>query len=194
MNLWNSSDSSAWDNALDAYSAVIRAQDVNRLVELDQWYHTELPQAIKSRPEPHVTDTELAQLTEWKMKRGEWRARNLVLVKSNTPDQVVEVSTAGLAAIPHPTKPISTIATLAGVGPATASAVVAAFAPEQYPFFDELVAAQVPQLGDVKWTLGYYAKYATALRDKATELGRPFTPATVERALWANSGGKTGRG
>jgi hypothetical protein len=194
MNLWNSSDSSAWNNALDAYNAVIRAQDVNRLVELDRWYHTELPQAIKSRPEPHVTDTELAQLTEWKMKRGEWRARNLVLVKSNTPDQVIEVSTAGLAAIPHPTKPISTIATLAGVGPATASAVVAAFAPEQYPFFDELVAAQVPQLGDVKWTLGYYAKYATALRDKATELGRPFTPATVERALWANSGGKTGRG
>lgn len=194
MNLWNSSDSSAWNNALDAYNAVIRAQDVNRLVELDRWYHTELPQAIKSRPEPHVTDTELAQLTEWKMKRGEWRARNLVLVKSNTPDQVIEVSTAGLAAIPHPTKPISTIATLAGVGPATASAVVAAFAPEQYPFFDELVAAQVPQLGDVKWTLGYYAKYATALRDKATELGRPFNPATVERALWANSGGKTGRG
>lgn len=191
MNLWTESDSSVWNDSLSRYDRVVAAQAVNRLVELDAWYHNELPAVIRGRAQPHVTNTELAQLTEWKMKRGEWRARNLVLVRSNAPEQVAEVSATGLATIPHPTKPISTIATLAGVGPATASAVVAAFAPDQYPFFDELVAAQVPTLGDVKWTLGYYAKYATALRERASQLGGTWTPAAVEQALWANSGGKT---
>jgi hypothetical protein len=61
-----------------------------------------------------------------------------------------------------------------------------------YPFFDELVAAQVPDLGKVAWTLGYYGKYAAALRERAGALGTPWTPAMVERALWAHVGGKTG--
>jgi hypothetical protein len=33
------------------------------------------------------------------------------------------------------------------------------------------VAAQLPGLGPVAWTLGYYAKYADALRLAARELG-----------------------
>jgi hypothetical protein len=43
--------------------------------------------------------------------------------------------------------------------------------PEVYPFFDELVAAQVPALGKVAWTLGYSARYADALRVRAESLG-----------------------
>jgi hypothetical protein len=126
------------------------------------------------------------------MARGVWRAPNLVLVRGNAPSLVIETSIAALAAVPHPKGPIATLATLAGVGPATASAAVAAFAPETYPFFDELVAEQVPTLGPVKWTLGYYVKYADALRARAAELGDAWTPVQVERALWANCGGKTG--
>ena len=103
------------------------------------------------------------------------------------------MSTEALSKIPHPTAPISILAKLDGVGPATASAVAAAFAPELYAFFDELVAAQVPTLGKVAWTLGYYAKYAASLRDRATVLGAGWTAATVERALWAHVGGKLGK-
>jgi hypothetical protein len=58
-----------------------------------------------------------------------------------------------------------------------------------YPFFDEDVAAQVPQLGPVAWTNGYYAKYAVALRERSAQLSatfvHAFTPVMVERALWA---------
>jgi len=132
------------------------------------------------------------RLTEWKMARGVWRAPNLVLVKGNAPSLVIETSTAAFAAVPHRMNPIATMASLAGVGPATASAAIAAYSPELYPFFDELVAAQVPGLGPVKWTLGYYAKYADAIRARATELGGRWTPVMVERALWAHSGGKKG--
>jgi adenine-specific DNA glycosylase len=126
------------------------------------------------------------------MSRGEWRARNLVLVRGNEPEAVIEMSTDALSKIPHPTKPISTLAKLAGVGPATASAVVAAAAPDLYPFFDELVAAQLPELGKVAWTLGYYARYAEALRARVRELGGDWTPVKLERALWALAGGKAG--
>ena len=191
-DLWNSAAHRKWRDALDSYEDVIARQRVTNLIERDAWYRNELPKAIAHRAKPHVTLAELVKLTEWKMSRGEWRARNLVLVRGNDAAAVVATTTTALSMIPHPTKPISEIAKLDGVGPATASAVAAATAPDVYPFFDEMVAAQVPGLGAVAWTLGYYAKYATALRERAERLGNGWTPARVERALWANSGGKAG--
>ena len=185
-------DSQALRQALERYPEVVERQGVARLPELDRWYHDELPAAIAAREPRRLTHPELVRLTEWKMARGVWRARNLVLVKGNDPGEVEETSEAALATIPHPTRPISGLAKLKGVGPATASAGVAAAAPDVYPFFDELVAAQLPALGPVKWTLGYYARYAEALRAAAEALGGSWTPARLERALWAHVGGKSG--
>jgi hypothetical protein len=192
IDLWSSNDRAQWTAALARYPDVIVQQQVARLAELDRWYGDDLPAAIASRPTPHIVHDELVRLTEWKMARGVWRAPNLVLVRGNAPADVASVSAAALALVPHPTKPIAMLATLAGVGPATASAVAAAFAPARYPFFDELVAAQVPALGKVAWTMGYYAKYAAALNERATALDAAWTPVMVERALWAHVGGKTG--
>lgn len=126
------------------------------------------------------------------MARGVWRARNLVLVRGNDADLVIRTSTEALAAVPDPRRPIAILATLAGVGPATASAAASAHAPDVYPFFDELVGAQVPGLGEVAFTPAYYARYAAAIRDRAEQLGSGWTPSMVERALWAHSGGKAG--
>lgn len=178
--------------ALESYEDVVARQGVAKLPERDRWYHEELPRVIASRSVAHVTLPELVRVTEWKMARGEWRARNLVLVRGNEAKAVVETSTDAIAKIPHPTKPISTLAKLAGVGPATASAVIAATAPDFYPFFDELVATQLPELGKVAWTLGYYARYAEALRERARQLGGDWTPVKLERALWSLAGGKAG--
>lgn len=189
-DLWSSSSQQLWRAALDGYKAVIAMQGVTNLAELDDWYCDELPASIAARKVPHIIHSELVKLTEWKMARGVWRAPNLVLVKSNDADTVIANSAEALAKVPHPTAPIATLAKLDGVGPATASAVTAAFAPDRYPFFDELVAAQIPGLGKVAWTLGYYAKYAAALRDRASELGGNWTPVSAERALWTHVGGK----
>lgn len=189
-DLWSSSSQQLWRAALDGYKAVIAMQGVTKLAELDDWYCDELPASIAARKVPHIIHSELVKLTEWKMARGVWRAPNLVLVKSNDADTVIANSTEALAKVPHPTAPIATLAKLDGVGPATASAVTAAFAPDRYPFFDEIVAAQIPGLGKVAWTLGYYAKYAAALRDRASELGGNWTPVSAERALWTHVGGK----
>jgi hypothetical protein len=188
--LWTSDSLEQWQKALDAYEAVVAAQGVARLAELDRWYREELPAAITSRRPAHATHDELVRATEWKMARGVWRARNLVLVRGNAPEAVVAATTRGLAAIPDPRAPIAAMADLAGVGPATASAIASAAAPDVYPFFDDLVAAQVPGLGETAFTIPYYLKYAAAIRERAGQLG--WTPVQVEQALWANAGGKAG--
>jgi len=191
-DLWGAGASVIWQAALELYPAVIAAQGVAKLAELDDWYRDELPALIAARSTPHATRAELVRVTEWKMYRGVWRAPNLVRVRANDAELVHATTARALVLVPHATKPLKEIATLDGVGPATASAITAAFAPSIYAFFDELVAAQIPSLGPVTWTLGYYARYAEALRIRAGELGKGWTPVMLERALWANVGGKAG--
>jgi hypothetical protein len=190
--LWPSEDIADWKSALDSYPDVIAAQGVTSLPGLDAWYREELPALIAGRRRPHVTHPEMVKVTEWKMARGVWRARNLALVRGNDPALVVATSGEALGAIPDPVAPITTLAELAGVGPATASAVAAAASPAHYPFFDELVGAQVPGLGTLTFNLAYYKRYAEALRERAKDLGVRWTPVMVERALWAHAGGKKG--
>ncbi|MEO8140382.1 MAG: hypothetical protein ABI742_12090 [Gemmatimonadota bacterium] len=190
--LWSSTNLAQWRSALASYDKVIASQEIEKLPDRDRWYRTELPGLIAARRPRHVTLPELVKLVEWKMTRGKFRARNLVLVKRNSAESVKGASTAGLSLVPHPTAPISKVAELEGVGPATASAVVSAAEPGLYPFFDELVAEQIPGLGPVAFTLGYYARYAEQIRARAKRLGGRWTPVMVERALWANSGGKVG--
>lgn len=192
MSLWATEDRPAWRRALDSYDTVIERQGIDKLPERDRWYRQELPRLIAARDPAHVTLDELVRVTEWKMTRGVWRGRNLVLVKSNDPKAVVETSAGALALAPDPKRPITVLARLAGVGPATASAVAAAAFPETYPFFDEIAAAQVPGLGRVAYTAAYYSRYADALRRRAEALGAGWTPSDVERALWAHAGGKAG--
>jgi hypothetical protein len=178
--------------ALDEYPQVVARQGVARLPELDTWYREELPALIASRTPGFITLDDLVRLTEWKMARGVWRAPNLALVRGNPSEEVEARSRKALAKVPHPTAPIAELAKLKGVGPATASAVAAAAAPQTYPFFDELVAAQLPDLGDVAWTMKFYGKYAAALQAAVHRLGEGWTVTLLERALWAHSGGKAG--
>ena len=190
--LWSTTSPAPWQAALKRYDAVVAQQGVAKLADRARWYRDELPGLIAARRPRHVTLAELVKLTEWKMSRGTWRAPNLVLVKGNDPAEVKAATTEGIALAPDPVAPIKRITELAGVGPATASGVLSAAEPGIYPFFDELVAAQVPGLGTVAFTLGYYRRYAEALREKAAALGGKWTPTLVERALWAASGGKAG--
>jgi len=192
-DLWRTDDAEPWRDALDAYPGVIARQGVPRLPELDAWYRLALPAAIGTRPSRFVTHEELVRTTEWKMARGVWRQRNLVLVRSNDPATVEDASRQAYEVIDVPTKSVTCLTALAGVGPATASAVLAAAAPDRYPFFDEVVARQVAELSpDVTFTLPYYRRYAELLLQRAERLGAAWTPALVERALWAHAGGKAG--
>ena len=196
--LWDSSDCGAWHQALDTYEDVIRAQNVSGLEELDRWYREDLPGLLDSRTPPYVTREELVQVTRWKMKRGVWRQRNLLLVEGNPEAEVEQTSREAFAAVPDPRKPVSLLVRLSGVGPATASGVLAAHSPGVYPFFDELVADQMPGLGEVAFTAPFYYRYAEMLRTRAREVNegcehREWTANDVGQALWSASGGKAAR-
>jgi hypothetical protein len=192
MNLWSTSDVSIWSASLGRYGAVIAAQGVARLPERDVWYRDQLPVVLATRQPMFATLDEMVQVTEWKMARGVWRQRNLILVRSNAVATVESTSRDAFARMPDPARPIAALSALSGVGPATASALLSAANPTVYPFFDDLVADQVPDLGKVDYTPRYYARYADALRERAIALGAPWTPTLVERALWSNAGGKAG--
>src|SRR5689334_14534013 len=103
-SLWPASDCTAWDAALASYPNVIVAQENLKLAEVDTWYREELPGLIRSRTPRSITLSELVQLTEWKMRRGVWRARNLVLVKGNSEADVVTASEEAFAAAPDALK------------------------------------------------------------------------------------------
>src|SRR6476469_5319927 len=118
MTRWTEDSARPWRAAHDAYDGVVARQGVARLPPLDGWYQRELPGLIAARARPHVTHAELVRVTEWKMARGVWRARNLALVRGNDPATVVATSGEALGAIPDPIAPITTLAELAGVGPA----------------------------------------------------------------------------
>lgn len=194
--LWATDDCAAWAAALGGYDRAIATRQVSRLPDLDQWYRDQLPSALATRDPAYMTRDELVKVTEWKMKRGVWRARNLALVRGNDPDEVRRLSAEALALLPEPRKPVAILTRLAGVGPATASAVLAAIHPGVYPFFDEDVARQVPGLGPVAFTLPYYLRYAEQLRDRASRLAAAcpdagWTAHAVSQALWVTAGGGT---
>jgi hypothetical protein len=181
---------------LAAYEVCVSAQGSTLLQERDAWYRLELPRLLGERSEPHITRQELIRLVEWKMARGIWRARNLHLARSNSDDEVQQASGAAFAAVPDLRSPLKLLGRLKGVGPATASAVLSAYRPDLYPFFDDIVAAQVPGLRIGEFTPKAYVAYAVALRERAELLAAacPHSSWSAQRvglALWAAAGGKS---
>ena len=195
MALWSTKSCAKWQAALDLYAEIVEKQGVRELKELDRWYREEFPKQLAEREPAYITRDELEQVTRWKMQRGVWRERNRLLVAGNDPAEVERASREAFAAVPDPRRPVDILSRLAGVGPATASAVLAAFRPDLYPFFDELVAAQIPDLGPASFTAAYYQRYAAALRERAKKLnkacpGEGWTAHALSQALWSASGGK----
>ena len=194
MTIWQKQDCEEWHRALDNYDSAIKEQGDERLANLDKWYHGELKEVLSRREEPYILHEELVGIAAWKMRRGVWRERNRRLVEGNEPELVIQLSRKAFAEVPDLRKPISTLTQLAGVGPATASAVLAAYAPGVYPFFDEVVAGQIPTLDKVDFTTKYYLVYAEAIRGKAAKLTaicshKSWTPHEVDQALWTLGAG-----
>jgi hypothetical protein len=190
QDLWTSGELNRWEEALHAYPTVVARQEVKGLEELDTWYRVELPKSIGGRTPSSLEPKELVDLTRWKMLRGEWRAGNLMLVQSNDHAVVRTAAQEAFALAPHPRAPVARMAQLAGVGAATASAALAAYRGDLYPFLDELIGAAIPELGKPQFTVPYYVRYAEALVQRAAALGGDWTAQSVGLALWSAAGGK----
>ncbi|CAI0464355.1 unnamed protein product [Linum tenue] len=198
---FKSSDISLWKQALDCYPARIASLNKPNLASLDEFYRIELPSAIHRRnPKPYITTPELAKLMQWKLSRGKWRPRLLDFVSSLDEELVKSASGKAFESLPDLSKAVSALTVLKGVGPATASAVLAAYAPDVAPFMsDEFNTciywwiwwkAMEAALGNSKdYTLKQYLLFADKLQAKAKELntiGDSFTSSDVERALWSS--------
>ncbi len=205
MLLWNTKKCETWREKLNQYEALLLAHQVNQLPEIDAWYRKELPRLLATRKPAYVTKDEFLEILRWKMKRGDWREYNRVRIANTDATLIKKIAQDAFAAARELAsdvetkskeykKPIQIFCELDGVGPATASAALAAYRPDLYPFFDEWIAKQVQDLGKVAFTASYYWKYADALREKARELSKrckeEWNAQEVGQALWVASGGK----
>ncbi|KAM5198261.1 uncharacterized protein RBU33_013712 isoform 1-T1 [Hipposideros larvatus] len=189
--LWGCEDPSRWAAILALHGEVLRARagPQGQLEALDRWYREELPTSIEGRAEKHVTREELERLMAWKLARGRFRPRLQQLVATNPPELVVQRSASAFRRLPDMLAAITELCTLRGVGPATASAVLAVGAPEVAAFMSDEAVAAVPGLPALKYTLKHYLLYLDQVQERARALSRgsasgSWTPHHVETALW----------
>ncbi|XP_024029929.1 uncharacterized protein LOC21390497 isoform X1 [Morus notabilis] len=183
------SNPSLWREALSAYESRIESLNKSNLVSLDDYYRNHLPPLLRQRnPNPFITTSELSQLMRWKLARGKWRPRLLDFVSALDEDLVKSASRKAFKSLPDISKAVSELTVLKGVGPATASAILAAYAPDLAPFMSD--EAMEAALGNSKdYTAKQYLLFANKLQTKAKELSSEeatFTPSDVERALWSS--------
>ncbi|XP_045119246.1 uncharacterized protein LOC123509140 [Portunus trituberculatus] len=159
------------------------------LESLDKWIQNDLKTTADSRTPPHVTREELVRLMEWKLARGKFRPRLVELAGSNEEEKVVTVTTEGLrlGAKGKVTEAVEMIATLRGIGPATASAILAVCRPEYFCFFADEVAYTALATTTLKYTAKEYQAVNASVKDCAVRLSKgdkKWTPHEVELAVW----------
>ncbi|OVA14575.1 hypothetical protein BVC80_1811g42 [Macleaya cordata] len=179
-----------WKEALSSYQTSLESINKTQLLELDDFYRNQLPPLLHQRnPNCFITKSELSKLMQWKLTRGKWRPRLLDFISALDETVVESASQKAFKSLPDVSKAISELTVLKGVGPATASAILAAYAPDVAPFMSD--EAMVAALGNSKdYTLKQYLKFTEKLQSKAKELsleGESFTPSDVERALWSSA-------
>lgn len=189
-------DPTVWRKLYAKYWEVVEAKSLgktkksSKLLDLDKWYQEELPAAIARRPERYVTHSELVKLMEWKLTRGKFRPRLQQLVATNSEETVEMTSKKAFSLLPDIQAAITELSTLKALGPATASAVLAAGGPEHAAFMADEAVESIDGLGPIKYTAKHYALYLDKMTERTKTLNKAdsqhdWTPHKVELCLWA---------
>ncbi|XP_056286292.1 uncharacterized protein zgc:112496 isoform X2 [Pseudoliparis swirei] len=195
-SLFACEDPAAWRAVFGNYWDVVEAKSKmkkpGKLLDLEKWYQEELPTLISSRPDIHVTRSELVKLMEWKLTRGKFRPRLQQLVASNSAAAVERCSRAAFSLLPDVQAAVAELSSLTGVGPATASAVLAAAAPGRAAFMSDEAVASVPGLKPLQYTAKHYALYLGEMIQCSEKLNKAdpqqdWTPHRLELCLWASA-------
>ncbi|VFQ83907.1 unnamed protein product [Cuscuta campestris] len=102
----------------------------------------------------------------WKLARGKWRPRLLDFVSSLDDAVVKSASQAAFLSLPDVSKAVLELTVLKGVGPATASALLAAYVPDVTRFMsDEAMEAVIGNSKD--YSLKQYLVFVDKLQCKA---------------------------
>lgn len=159
------------------------------LPDLDRVRCTEIPAAVKLRDPPHITAAELQAISNCKLKRGKFRPTLPKLVAANLDADVVAITSSAFKHLREKVtteavkEGLSELCALKGVGPATASYVLAVAAPRQIPVFSDEGYAWVmgtgPGRGEkLKYNAKEYLAYIEAVK-KIADVG--LTSEEVER-------------
>ncbi|XP_060777144.1 uncharacterized protein zgc:112496 isoform X2 [Neoarius graeffei] len=174
---------------VDAKAAEKKKKSSTKLLELEKWYQEELPAAILARTERSLTHPELVKLMEWKLTRGKFRPRLKQLIGSNSEEAVLCCTKKAFAVLPDVRSAIAELSTLKGLGPATASAVLAAGAPGEVAFMADEVVESVAKLRPVQYTAKHFSLFLEEILRKTRQLNKDkqndWTPHKVELCLWA---------
>eukprot|EP00057_Strongylocentrotus_purpuratus_P019301 XP_011673775.1 PREDICTED: uncharacterized protein LOC105442854 [Strongylocentrotus purpuratus] len=154
-------------------------------------FQTDLSQAIQERKERYITHEELAKLMKWKLSRGKFRPRLTEMVQTNSSDLVEKSSRQAFKKLPNVGAAIKELIVLKAVGPATASAVLAAGAPEHAPFMADESMLAIPGQSPLAYTEAAYKRYNAEVQDCVKRLKKEdpsgeWTPHKVELALWTH--------
>lgn len=187
-----------FEYVLSKYEETLRAKAESKsskpetLIKLDQWYQKELPKKIKSRgKEAHLTHEEIVQCIKWKLARGVFRPRLKDLVQMNTPRVVMQETKKAFRHLQKQNleAAVAAMSNLKGVGPAMASAVLAAGAPELAPFMADECLMALPDMEGIDYTMKEYMKLVEKTRECVERLnsqGGSWTPHKVELAVWTH--------
>ncbi|XP_073687361.1 uncharacterized protein [Garra rufa] len=194
--LYKCEDAAVWRAVYEKYWTVVEAKSAvkgktaGKLLKLDKWFQEDLPAAISARSERSLTHAELIKLMEWKLTKGKFRPRLQQLIGSNS-EEVVESSTSkAFGLLPDVQAAITELCKLKGVGPATASAVLAAGAPDEVAFMADEAVESIAELRPVEYTAKHYALFLQKILNKTSQLNKAdgqqdWTPHKVEQCLWA---------
>ncbi|GME26850.1 hypothetical protein GTA08_BOTSDO01049 [Neofusicoccum parvum] len=189
--------------ALRRYDALVPAA----LKPLDAQRYDAIPAALAARRSDasspsafSLTHAEVLDLVTWKLKHGTFRPTLLALVRGN-PAELVQSTTAAAFALldrgggDDAAKALKTLVVLRGVGPATASLLLAVAEPAGTPFFSDEVFRWVHWgEGGEGWgrRIGYtekeYGRLVERVRDvvgrvRGWDVGVPEAVA-VEKVAW----------
>lgn len=199
QTFFRSASAEEWARVLELYSKVLKAKaskiakpgGTKNLLDLDKWFQGELSVTIQDRKPKYITHEELAKLMKWKLSRGKFRPRLTEMVQTNSPDLVEGSSKKAFKKLPNVGAAIKELIVLKAVGPATASAVLAAGAPEHAPFMADESMLAIPGLSPLAYTEAAYNRYRTEVEDCVKRLRKEapsdeWTPHKVELALWTH--------
>ncbi|XP_077306322.1 uncharacterized protein LOC143925744 [Lithobates pipiens] len=131
-----------------------------------------------------------SQLTPLFFQRGKFRPRLQQMVASNPESTVESCTRKAFQHLPNVSAAIEELCQLKGIGPATASAVLCAGAPESAAFMADEAVESVPGLVPIQYNLKHYLKFLEEIRKKSETLNaeseeKNWTPHRVELCLWA---------
>ncbi|KAK0544234.1 hypothetical protein OC845_005712, partial [Tilletia horrida] len=156
------------------------------VVAQDLWYRTTLRQKLKDRKQKEGTayldKSDLVTLMQWKLARGKWRPRLEQYMRDHSEKEIRSATEAAFKGLDEdkgqaqsaalPIESLKALTELKGIGPATASAILAAYAPSRVPFLSDEAAIGVGNLGPKPdYTEAYLKRYVARIHERAEEEG-----------------------